>query len=65
VSLLDAAKNLVVAEEAVRLQRLACCHACAEYRAANDRCLACGCLVRLKAAIKFAECPRGKWATAA
>lgn len=45
-------------------RRLACCASCADYRAADDRCVACGCLVRIKAAVKFTDCPRGLWAAA-
>lgn len=58
------ARNLVMVEEPAREARLACCQACVEYRPSDDRCLACGCVVRIKAAVKFTDCPRGLWAAA-
>jgi|CXWL01.1.fsa_nt_gi hypothetical protein len=55
------ARHLVLVDEPTREARLACCQACADYRASDDRCLACGCFVRIKAAITVTDCPRGKW----
>ncbi len=44
-------------------QRLAICSTCPKYDAAQSRCLACGCLVKLKAALQSetGQCPEGKW----
>lgn len=57
-------KSLMLVEDPVREARLACCHACEHYRASDDRCLVCGCLMCVKAAVKFTDCPRGLWAAA-
>lgn len=56
------ARHLVLVDAPVREARLACCQACAEYRASDDRCLACGCIMRFKTALTFCDCPRGIWA---
>jgi hypothetical protein len=56
------ASGLKVVSPEDRQQRLAICRACDRYDAASGQCLACGCAVRIKAAMALQQCPLKKWA---
>jgi hypothetical protein len=37
------------------------CKACDHYISMTTQCTKCGCFMKLKTALPFAECPIGKW----
>jgi hypothetical protein len=41
--------------------RLGICKECPVFRKATKQCKACGCIMTLKAKLKDAKCPIGKW----
>jgi hypothetical protein len=47
--------------EDLQAQRLATCQSCPRYQADTQRCGACGCYVRLKAAWAQETCPERHW----
>jgi len=51
----------VTVDAETRDRRLAACQACPLWRAAEDRCGACGCITRAKAALAASRCPEGRW----
>lgn len=44
-----------------RLERVAICQACEQYRKPTKQCKECGCLVSLKVSWADTACPLGKW----
>jgi len=42
-------------------ERLLICQACQHFRGSIMRCKICGCLMVIKARMKNAACPIGKW----
>lgn len=44
-----------------RMDRVAICQVCDEYRRATKQCKKCGCLVNLKISWADTACPLGKW----
>lgn len=45
----------------VKSSRLQICKQCDKFEKSIDRCTECGCFMQVKAAIKQAKCPLGKW----
>lgn len=41
--------------------RLAVCRGCDRYRPSDERCAACGCVLRSKAVRSIEVCPLGRW----
>jgi hypothetical protein len=41
--------------------RLSICNSCVVFRKTTKQCKACGCIMPLKARLKDAKCPIGKW----
>ena len=53
------AGNKTLVEPFVRDQRWSTCTGCP--RLQNDRCLECGCFMKVKVAFNTSVCPLGKW----
>jgi len=51
--------NTTLVESFVREERWATCNGCP--RLQNDRCLECGCFMKIKVAFQTSQCPLGKW----
>lgn len=53
----------VVVSPETRAKRATICHgnACGLYRASDDLCTACGCLLKAKAYLQMEACPKGFW----
>ena len=51
--------NKTLVEDSVRENRWATCQGCP--RLQNDRCLECGCFMKVKVAFQPSVCPLGKW----
>jgi hypothetical protein len=50
-------------DEVEQARRLAICHKCDRYVAADDRCSVCGCVARWKSRLRYEHCPlpEPKW----
>ena len=53
--------DLIVADRITRDERYKMCEACPHFQPTMKRCRLCGCFMKLKTKIMFAECPEGKW----
>jgi len=42
-------------------QRLKICEGCEYFQKRLARCKVCGCFMKIKTKIPFADCPEGKW----
>ena len=42
-------------------ERLEICKSCEHYLSFTGQCKVCMCFMRIKTALPFAECPKGKW----
>lgn len=51
--------NKTLVDDDVRENRWSTCQSCP--RLQNDRCLECGCFMKIKVAFKTSVCPLGKW----
>lgn len=51
--------NKTLVDDDVRETRWSTCQTCP--RLQNDRCLECGCFMKVKVAFKTSVCPLGKW----
>ena len=51
--------NKTLVDDSVREQRWTICQGCP--RLQNDRCLECGCFMKVKVAFQTSVCPLGKW----
>lgn len=51
--------NTTLVDDEVRESRWNTCLGCP--RLQNDRCLECGCLMKVKVAFQTSQCPLGKW----
>lgn len=53
------------ASDADVAKRMDICRGCPEYKTFDsiglEQCVACGCVLGIKAKLKFTECPKGKW----
>jgi hypothetical protein len=54
----ESTKPLTEEEKNVRYE---ICKACDHYISLTTQCTQCGCIMKLKTALPFAECPIGKW----
>lgn len=54
----DRMKPLSAEESEVRLD---ICKSCEHYISLTTQCKKCGCVMKLKTALPFSECPIGKW----
>lgn len=48
-------------EEELAAYRLEICKTCEFYREKSNRCMKCGCFMKMKTTLKKATCPVGKW----
>ena len=53
--------DLIVADKLTREERYNLCKACPHFQPKMKRCRLCGCFMKLKTKIMFAECPDGRW----
>lgn len=53
------AGNKTLVDDATRTHRWATCSTCP--RLQNERCLECGCFMKVKVAFQTSKCPIGKW----
>jgi hypothetical protein len=53
--------DLIVADKLTRDERYRMCEACPHFQPKMKRCRLCGCFMKIKTKIMFAECPAGKW----
>ena len=51
--------NQTLVDDEVRIHRWSVCQECP--RLQNDRCLECGCFMKIKVAFKTSNCPLQKW----
>jgi formamidopyrimidine-DNA glycosylase len=56
-----AAGNTVNVEGDVANKRKAICESCTAYNKVQQRCTKCGCFIAVKAYLRAASCPLGKW----
>ncbi len=52
--------NSVLVEDSVREHRLSTCRACPRFTP-EERCVECGCFMKVKAAFVTSVCPLNKW----
>jgi hypothetical protein len=53
--------NEEIVDADTRIQRLSICETCPELLQLTKQCKKCGCIMPLKAKLRKAECPIGKW----
>lgn len=51
--------NKTLTEDSVREQRWSICQSCPKLQ--NDRCVECGCFMKVKVAFVTSKCPIGNW----
>jgi len=54
------AGNSTLVEDSVRDNRLSICRACPKFTP-EERCVECGCFMKVKSAFVTSVCPLGKW----
>jgi hypothetical protein len=52
--------NTTLVEDSVREHRLSICSTCPKFTP-EQRCVECGCFMKVKAAFVTSKCPLGKW----
>lgn len=52
--------NKTLVEDFVREQRLTLCRECPQFTP-EERCVECGCFMKVKSAFVTSKCPLGKW----
>lgn len=51
--------NKTLVDDSVREERWSTCQSCPKLQ--NDRCVECGCFMKVKVAFVTSKCPIGKW----
>jgi hypothetical protein len=53
--------NVNRSTQELRDARLSICRGCERFEPVLERCLECGCLMKLKVTLQDASCPLGRW----
>lgn len=60
-NMIDNVKEKIMVPEEIRVQRWEICASCDKLYKPTNSCKLCGCFMKLKVTLPFAECPIKKW----